>query len=146
MNWNPFAQYGQEFDEQFKKFFHGLPMRANEVIVPAMDIYVHKDNLIVEMPLPGIDPAKVSIEVDDNNMLTVKGKVEKRSEVDDKNYYRQETKIGSFYRSVALPPNLNSVDAKADYEGGVLKISFPKNPESKPQQIKISAPVKKLKK
>lgn len=139
MNLSPFGQYANGFDDEFKKFFRGLPMQGSNVIVPSVDIYLQGNILVVEMPLPGIDIDKVSIEVDDNNLLTIKGKIEKKSEVDDKNYYRKETKIGSFFRTVALPLNIKSDEAKAKYEEGVLKVSFPKNLESKSKQIQIES-------
>lgn len=138
MNWNPFNQYNRLFDEDFKKIFRGVPMNLSNVIVPSVDMYEKDNNLIVEFPLPGVDAEKVNIEVDDNNVLTIKGKVEKTSEVDDKNYYRKETKVGSFHRSIVLPINIEADNGEANYEEGILKVVFPKIPEKKPKQIKVA--------
>ena len=74
-----------------------------------------------------------SSEKKENNQI-----IEKKSELDDENYYRKERKVGSFYRSVSLPINIHGEKAEADYESGILKISLPKMPEGKTTQIKIA--------
>lgn len=104
--------------------------------VPAVDMYEDKDNVIVETQLAGIDPDKVDVSIE-NDVLCIKGEGEKKSEVEDKNYYRKEIRRGSFYRSVPLPAHVQGDRAAAAAEDGVLKISIPKAPESKPKSIKI---------
>lgn len=103
---------------------------------PAIDMYEEKNSIIVETQLGGIDPADVDISIE-NNMLCLKGKSEKKSEIDEKNYYRKEIRRGSFYRSISLPAKVDGDNAKAVNEGGVLRISIPKAPEIKAKTIKI---------
>lgn len=103
---------------------------------PAVDMYEDKDNIVVETQLGGIDPDKVDISIE-NNVLTIKGESEKKSEVEDKNYYRKEIRRGSFYRSIPLPTKVDGEQATALSEGGLLKISVPKAAEVKPKTIKI---------
>lgn len=104
--------------------------------IPAIDMYEDKENVIVEAPLAGMDPEKVDISIE-NDVLTIKGESEKRSEVDDKNYYRKEIQRGSFYRSVPLPMHVQGDRASAVAEGGVLRISIPKAPEAKSNKVKV---------
>jgi len=136
IKWNPLEQ--SLFDDEFSRFFRNWPMQSSDVIVPSMDVYMKQDDLVVEMPLPNVNPDKVEITINDQNVLTVKGRVEKKTEIDDKNYYRKEVKIGSFYRSVALPLPVQGDKASADYKDGILVISIPKVEEKKPTQIKIN--------
>ncbi|HPL93451.1 MAG TPA: Hsp20/alpha crystallin family protein [bacterium] len=136
IKWNPLEQ--SLFDDEFSRFFRNWPMQSGDVIVPSMDVYMKQDDLVVEMPLPNVNPDKVEITINDQNVLTVKGRVEKKTEIDDKNYYRKEVKIGSFYRSVALPLPVQGDKASADYKDGILVISIPKVEEKKPTQIKIN--------
>jgi len=112
---------------------------------PAIDVYQDKDNVMVESPLAGIDPDKVEISIE-NDVLEIKGKTEKQSEVEDKNYYRKEVRSGSFYRAVQLPTRVIGDKADAVYENGILTIKIPKAPEAKPQSIKIKAKAGKSKK
>lgn len=104
--------------------------------MPAIDMYEDKDNVIVETELAGIEPENVTVSIE-NDILTIKGSAEKKSEVEDKNYYRKEIRRGSFYRSIPLPTHVIGDKASASAEDGVLKISIPKAAESKPKNIKI---------
>ena len=128
----------EPFEEMDKMFSEYMPsMRAGQMgFMPAVDMYEDKDNVIVETQLAGIDPDKVDIAIE-NDVLTIKGESEKKSEVDDKNYYRKEIRRGSFYRSVQLPAHVIGDKAEASATDGVLKIMIPKAPETKPKSIKI---------
>jgi len=112
-------------------------VRGNQFgYTPAVDMYEDKDNIIIETQLGGIDPEKVDISIE-NNVLTIKGESEKKSEVEDKNYYRKEIRRGSFYRSIPLPTKVDGEKAQAVNEDGMLKITVPKALEVKPKTIKI---------
>jgi HSP20 family protein len=112
-------------------------VRGNQFgFTPAVDMYEDKDNIVIETQLGGIDPEKVDISIE-NNVLTIKGESEKKSEVDDKNYYRKEIRRGAFYRSIPLPTKVDGEAASAVNEDGVLKITVPKASEVKPKTIKI---------
>lgn len=135
IKWTPFLS---EFDDMDKVMESMLPtVRGNQFgFTPAVDMYEDKDNIIVETQLGGIDPEKVDISIE-NNVLTIKGESEKKSEVEDKNYYRKEIRRGAFYRSIPLPTKVDGDAASAVNEDGVLKITVPKAAEVKPKTIKI---------
>jgi HSP20 family protein len=134
IKWTPFFAD----DDMDKALSDMLPaVRGNQFgFTPAVDVYEDKDNIIVETQLAGINPDDVSISIE-NDTLCIKGESEKKSEIDEKNYYRKEIRRGSFYRSISLPTKVSGDDAKAVAEGGVLKITIPKAAETKPKTIKI---------
>jgi HSP20 family protein len=112
-------------------------VRGNQLgFTPAIDMYEDKENIIVETQLGGINPENIDISIE-NNILSIKGESEKKSEIDEKNYYRKEIRRGSFYRTVSLPTKVDGDSAKAINEDGILKITIPKAPELKPKTIKI---------
>ncbi len=122
-----------------------FPVRAlsgQRGYVPAVDMYEDKDNVVVEAQLAGMDPEQVEISID-NDVLCIKGESEKKSEVDEKNYYRKEIRRGSFYRSIQLPAHVDGDKASATAEDGVLKITIPKAASAKPKTIKIKKAKKK---
>lgn len=133
IRWTPFLEPFEEMDKMFSEF---MPGSRGPGFMPAVDVYEDKDNIIVETQLAGIDPEKIDISIE-NDVLSIKGEGEKKSEVDDKNYYRKEIRRGSFYRSIPLPARVLGNQASAVAEAGVLKISIPKAPEGKPKKIKI---------
>lgn len=133
IKWAPiFDQFADE-GNLFRELATG---KQHENFMPAIDMYEDSTNVVVETELAGIDPENVSISIE-NDTLTIKGTAEKKSEVEDKNYYRKEIKRGSFYRSIPLPARVLGDNATAIAEGGVLKISIPKMPEGKAKTIKI---------
>jgi len=123
------------FDEM-ERMLDWPAQRQLNTFVPAMDVYQDENNVYVETALAGVDPEKVDIAIE-NDILTVKGATEHKSEVDEKNYYRKEVRRGSFYRSVALPTHVVGDDASAEYTDGILKITIPKAPEVKPKSVKV---------
>ncbi|NCN22083.1 Hsp20/alpha crystallin family protein [Candidatus Falkowbacteria bacterium] len=135
IKWTPFFS---EFDDMEETMNSMLPtVRGKQFgFTPAIDMYEDKDNIIVETQLGGINPENVDISIE-NNVLCLKGESEKKSEVDDKNYYRKEIRRGSFYRSISLPTKVDGESAKAINEDGILRITIPKAPEVKPKTIKI---------
>ena len=55
------------------------------------------------------------------------------------NYHRQERFFGRYFREVMLPEDIQGDKAQANYEHGVLTITFPKSEQSKPRQIKVTS-------
>lgn len=135
IKWTPFLS---EFDDMDKVMESMLPaVRGDQFgFTPAVDMYEDKDNIVIETQLGGIDPEQVNISIE-NNVLSIKGESEKKSEVEDKNYYRKEIRRGSFYRSIPLPTKVDGENARAVNEDGILKITIPKAKEVKPKTIKI---------
>lgn len=123
--------------EEMEKLFSEFSPSLTKGFMPAVDIYQDKDNVYVESLLAGVDPKDIDISIE-NDVLTMQGDMEKKTEVDEKNYYRKEVRRGSFYRSVSLPTHVLGDKADANYENGILKITVPKAPEAKPKTIKVN--------
>lgn len=120
----------------FDDMLDGFSWGKMSSFVPALDVYQTKDDVVVEAPLAGIDPEQVSISIE-NDVLTIEGQAEHKSEVDEKNYYRREVRYGAFHRSLALPTAVAGDKAKATYDKGVLKIVIPKEERAKPKTVKV---------
>lgn len=126
---DPFEDMDRMMSELSPALGHGF--------TPAIDVYQTQDDVIVETPLAGIDPKNVKISIE-NDVLTIEGAMEKKSEVDDKNYYRKEIRTGSFHRAVSLPSSVNGDKARAEFEKGVLKVTIPKQERAKPKSIPVT--------
>lgn len=120
----------------FSRFF-GDEFFGTGDFFPALDVYQDKDNVVAELAVPGIDPAKVDITIE-NDVLTVSGHTEEKQEVKREDYYRKEVRAGSFSRSVVLPMAVKGSDAQANYDKGVLTITMPKEEAVKPKKISVS--------
>jgi HSP20 family protein len=124
-----------------EEFFSMTPQSFS----PAIDVYQDNDNLIVETPLPGIDPDAVEISVE-NDVLTISGQTRDKKEVKREDYYRKEVREGTFSRSIILPIAVKGSKAEAEYEDGVLTVILPKSEDAKPKKIAVSVKGKKKKK
>jgi HSP20 family protein len=93
IKWTPL--FTDNFDEMDKEYADMLPaVRGNQFgFTPAVDVYEDKNDIIVETQLAGINPDDVKISIENNNLI-IKGESEKKSEVDEKNYYRKEIRRG----------------------------------------------------
>ena len=100
------------------------------------DVYQDKDNVIIEVDVPGVKEENLDITVKDD-VLTVSGSREENQELKKEDYYQKETRSGSFSRSIFLPMQVKSNEARAIFKKGVLKITLPKAEETKTRRIKI---------
>lgn len=141
VKWSPFLG-DSYFDDMDKVMSDFLPtVRGNNGFMPAIDMYEDDKNVIIETQLAGIDPEKIDISID-NDVLYIKGEGEKKTEVEEKNYYRKEIRRGGFYRSIPLPTRVLGDKATAVADDGILKISIPKSSNEKPKTIKIKTKIK----
>jgi HSP20 family protein len=104
---------------------------------PSMDIYEEGDNLVVEAQLPGIKPEDVDVTLE-QGVLTISGKMEREEERKERNYLIRERQSGRFNRSMRLPASYNPDACQADFDNGVLRLTFPKAEEARPRRISIS--------
>ncbi|KKU19379.1 hypothetical protein A3H10_01430 [Candidatus Uhrbacteria bacterium RIFCSPLOWO2_12_FULL_46_10] len=134
IRWSPIPWLPDDLD----KFINGFGRFESFGFTPPIDIYQTNEDIIVEAPLPAVNPEDVEVTVE-HDVLTIQGKSEQKSEVDEKNYYRREVRRGSFYRSVNLSAAVDGDKAEATYERGILKIKIPKTPAVRPKAITVKA-------
>jgi HSP20 family protein len=70
-------------------------------------------------------------------VLTIKGEMKEKDEVNEKAYHLREQRWGVFERTLALPTDVVADKAKAEFENGVLTITLPKAEEVRPKTISI---------
>jgi HSP20 family protein len=139
--WDDMRGLERRFDDLFRTFmgprsrtwFLPLSTSLHRVVVPAADVFVRKDDLVISLELPGIDPAKdVTITVEDGE-LVVRGERKELEEIKQQGYYRKETFHGTFERRFAVPEGTDEKKVKAEYKNGVLEIVLPAM--AKPVQV-----------
>jgi HSP20 family protein len=106
-------------------------------LFPPVNVFADKDGFIVVMEVPGVDPAKVSIETN-GRTLTVSG-VRDDEVPPDASFHRRERGRGRFARSLQLPTELDVSRADATVKNGMLTVRIPKREDAKPRQITVKA-------
>jgi len=103
---------------------------------PAVDIKEEADRYVLHADIPGVEPEKIELSMEDG-MLTIKG--EKKHEVTEnrEGYKRVERSYGSFYRRFSLPDNTDPELIKASGKDGVLEVIIPKVETKKSRKIEI---------
>jgi len=131
-----------ESGDNLDKFFDEWPSIKSVDFMPAVNVYERDNKVIVEAAIIGFDPKKVEVSVQDNTLI-LKGENQRKSEVEEKNYYHHEVKSGSFYRAIGLPVKVQGEKTQAVYEDGMLKIEIPKAQEVKSKKIAVKVIGKK---
>ena len=106
--------------------------------MPAIDLYQTDDEVVVKAALPGLKADDVQITVT-NGVLTLRGEFKRENGHKEATYHIREQRFGSFERSVALPIDVQTDKAQADFQNGVLTIILPKAESVKPRSINIKA-------
>lgn len=131
--WNIQEEINHSFDDFFGRSAREFP---DGYWAPAVDIAESKDNLTVNVEVPGMKKEDVKVTFQDG-ILTIKGERKQEKEEKDKSFHRVERSYGSFCRSFTLPTMVQGDKIKANYKDGVLSIALPKVEEAKPKEITI---------
>lgn len=147
VRWQPFRDL-VSLQERMNQMFEGsaarnFPRAGSEEDwvtgswAPAVDIHEHEGNLVLKAEIPGVDPKKVDIRLE-NNILTLSGERIFEGDVKRDNYHRVERSYGAFSRAFTLPSVVDQERIAAEYKDGILTLTLPKKEEAKPKQIAIS--------
>jgi HSP20 family protein len=139
--WDPFNNMltlreamSQLFEESYVAPTTG---RNGQSFVPALDLSETTDGYLVEVTVPGLKPEEIDVTVE-NNVLTIKGTLNRTAEDSKRNYHRIERRYGSFQRTIALPTTVKADGIAAELNNGILRLEIPKAEEVKPRRIGVS--------
>ncbi len=99
--------------------------------LPRLEVENGKEAVTAKVPLPGIKPENLDIEVE-GDMLTIRAKREMEVKPDEtKRYVRRERSYEEFEESVKLPAAVKGNETTARYHDGILTITLPHDTEEK---------------
>lgn len=128
--WSPFEDvlnFQREVDRVFNQFWTDLPTRTGAGSSPSFQVNASEEGWRVDVPMPGIDPKDVSLEVA-GNTLTIRA--ESSGDDKDKNYSRYE-------QSFTIPQFLDLDKLAASHKHGMLRLTLPLKESVKPRRIQI---------
>lgn len=106
--------------------------------LPPVDIHEEAGQFILNVDLPGVDPAAVEI-TSDQGVLSIRGqRVDSRKQAHD-GHRRIERVSGEFQRRFSLPETADVQNIKAKAVNGVLEVSIPKLAQVQPLRISVQA-------
>jgi HSP20 family protein len=139
--WPGQSMLQDEIKQVFDRFFQSGDDQDESSVVtsqwaPLVDIREEAERFVIHADLPGIDPADVEILMD-KGILTIKGERKTETSEQAERYSRVERRYGNFHRRFALPDSADADGIAASGRNGVLTITIPKRPETKPRRIQV---------
>ncbi|TMI84114.1 MAG: Hsp20/alpha crystallin family protein [Bacillati bacterium ANGP1] len=141
IRWTPFDGVGtleRSMDRMLDEFFSLRPARDLAALErePAVEMFETEQDVVVRAEMPNVDPKNVDVTVTDG-AITLRGQTKHEEEQKGRNYYRRELRSGSFTRTLPLPTEVKSAEAKATYKDGMLEVKIPKSERVRPTSVKV---------
>ena len=133
--WDPWREF-RRLQNEMNRLFREIPGAWSAPAFPPVNVWTGKEDAVVSVEIPGIDPDKLTISVDDQ-VLTISGTRPAEELKEGEVYHRHERPYGQFSRSIELPFRVDIDKVEAEYHNGVLSIKLPRVEEEKPRQIKV---------
>ena len=127
--WNSvddFFTFQRQLESVFDQFWNELPVRTAAGHSPSFQVTTTNDGWRVDVPLPGIDPRNVNLDVA-GHRLTI------RAEQPAEN----DAAAVRFEQSFTVPQFLDVERISASYRHGMLQLTLPVKESVKPRRIQI---------
>lgn len=105
---------------------------------PRVDILEDSEEIKVIFEIAGVKKEDVSITINDENIISVKGVRNSFSSGESKTTLRKEIVSGEFSRSFQLPDDIDNEKVSAKFNNGVLVVSISKKAPIAPKEYQIS--------
>lgn len=106
--------------------------------MPLVDIKEDSEQFSIKADVPGVKAKDVSVFIDDNHRLVLKGERHSESRDEKDSFVRIERSSGSFYRAFALPDNIDTDSIQAKVSDGLLNVVIPKKQKAASREIPVS--------
>ena len=119
-----FSLFDNMFDDMFRDPFF---TSSNTTKLMKTDIQEKDDKYILDMDLPGYDKEDIKAQLKDGYLTISAQKNTSNDEKDEEgNYIRRERYCGKCSRSFYVGDSIKEEDIKANFNNGILQLSFPK--------------------
>ncbi|HXW84635.1 MAG TPA: Hsp20/alpha crystallin family protein [Candidatus Binataceae bacterium] len=120
---------------QWRSMFDVLDGRS-QGFAPRADVVEDESGYHFYFDMAGISPESIEARVEDGSLLVEAER--KRPEWKDASLHVAERAYGKLSRAFELPEDALHDGIAASYRNGVLEVTVPKRPESKPVKIKVN--------
>ncbi len=141
---NSLISRGSLFDDFFRDVaspgFFIKPLHGESLPNPGsikIDVKENDGSYTVSAEIPGVKKEDIQVAVE-GGLVTVSAEVKQEDvqKMDDR-VLRSERYYGAVTRSIALPQDVDSAQAKAKYDNGVLTLTLPKKQGGNGQRLRI---------
>jgi HSP20 family protein len=137
----PFVEISRIQNEINRLFDNLLELRSSGGDVggewlPNADVYETDTELVVKFELPGVTLKDVNLAINGNS-LVVRGEKKRAESAKDAKFHCMERGFGKFKRVVHITSPVNTHSAATELVDGVLKVSFPRVPNRRGEEVPI---------
>lgn len=104
----------------------------------SVDVYQTPNEIIIESMLAGVKPEDLQISIT-RDMVTIKGRRDGNTQINEDDYFYKELYWGSFSRSILLPHEIEIEGVEAVEKHGLLIIRLPKIDKAKTSKVKVKS-------
>lgn len=138
---SPLNRFFEEaFWDPFRLFETSLTpsMTEQRQLALPVDVSETDKEVVIEADIPGFDPKHINVDVS-NNVLTITGTHEEKTDTKDKKWHRRERSYSyaEFTRQILLPDYADGSKAECKSKNGMLTIAIPKKPEAEPKRLSV---------
>lgn len=135
---NPWREFGR-MQAEVERLFDRSRARLNDSYAPgypAVNLWTAEDEIVLTAELPGLDPSKIDIAVQDD-VVTISGTRAVEDVPEGAIIHHRERGYGEFSRSFRLPFRIDAGSVDARYANGILEVKLVKAPEDRPHKIQV---------
>ena len=103
---------------------------------PNVDVHEGAGELVLSFELPGVDPSTVRLSVNGNSLI-LRGSKPRPDPRPGARFHCLERGFGAFRRVIMLGTPINTHQARTEYRDGLLKVTFPKVPNRRGEEVTI---------
>lgn len=128
----------------FNDFFDTAWMEKTNATAPAINVIENEKDYCVEVAAPGMtkEDFNIHIDDDDNLVITMEKKDEKKEGRKNGRYLRREFSYSKFQQAMVLPDDVDRTRISARVNNGVLEVELPKLPEEEKKSKVTSIEIK----
>jgi HSP20 family protein len=129
--WSPFEDvfnFQRDVDRFFHQFWSDLPTRHAAAPASSIQVNTTDDGWRIDVPMPGIDPKYVSLEVAGNTLSI-------RADVPDEG---RDKSVARYEQTLTIPQFLDLGKLTASHHHGLLRLTLPLTESVKPRRVQIA--------
>jgi len=123
------------FEESFVRPLSRFGL-ANGINYLPLDLLENDDSFVVRAVVPGVTPDQLDITAQ-GKTLTIRAR-QSVAQQEGVHYLLKERVGNEWFRSIEVPGTFDADKVEAKLEHGILYLTLPKTPESKPHRISIN--------
>jgi HSP20 family protein len=134
LSFDPFTEM-RRMQSEMNRLFSGYSA-ATARDFPPINIWLGENSVVVTAELPGVTGTDVNLSLQED-VLTLSGKREPRTQQENVNWQRRERAYGTFSRAVQLPFRVDPDKVQARFNNGILEVELQRLEADRPKKIEI---------